>query len=49
LDGVSDEWLENLQVDRVAGGRVPREWIQWAYGQPTFDPFCGLCITFLPR
>src|SRR5437588_7624334 len=23
LDGVSDEWLENLQVEKVAGGQVP--------------------------
>ncbi|PYJ41387.1 MAG: myristoyl transferase [Verrucomicrobia bacterium] len=23
LDGVSDEWLQNLQVERVAGGQVP--------------------------
>jgi len=23
LDGVSDEWLNNLQVERVAGGQVP--------------------------
>jgi NitT/TauT family transport system substrate-binding protein len=23
LDGVTDEWLQNLQVEKVAGGRVP--------------------------
>ena len=23
LDGVSDEWLQNLQVEKVAGGQVP--------------------------
>ena len=23
LDGVSDEWLNNLHVERVAGGQVP--------------------------
>jgi hypothetical protein len=23
LDGVSDEWLNNLQVERLAGGQVP--------------------------
>src|SRR3954470_20885244 len=23
LDGVSDEWLENLQVEKVAGGQIP--------------------------
>ena len=23
LDGVTDEWLQNLQVEKVAGGQVP--------------------------
>jgi NitT/TauT family transport system substrate-binding protein len=23
MDGVSDEWLQNLQVEKVAGGQVP--------------------------
>jgi NitT/TauT family transport system substrate-binding protein len=23
LDGVSDEWLDSLQVEKVAGGQVP--------------------------
>ena len=23
LDGVSDAWLENLEVEKVAGGQVP--------------------------
>jgi NitT/TauT family transport system substrate-binding protein len=26
LDGVTDEWLNNLQVEKVAGGQVPPEW-----------------------
>jgi NitT/TauT family transport system substrate-binding protein len=26
LDGVSDEWIKNLQVEKVAGGQVPKEW-----------------------
>ena len=25
LDGVSDEWLENLEVEKVAGGQVPAD------------------------
>src|SRR6267378_5323472 len=25
LDGVTDEWLESLQVEKVAGGQVPRD------------------------
>ena len=23
LDGVTDDWLQNLQVEKVAGGQVP--------------------------
>ena len=26
LDGVTDEWVKNLQVEKVAGGQVPPEW-----------------------
>lgn len=26
LDGVSDEWVKNLQVEKVAGGQIPPEW-----------------------
>ena len=26
LDGVSDEWLNSLQVETVAGGQVPSDW-----------------------
>jgi hypothetical protein len=25
LDGVSDEWLRSLQVDKIAGGQVPAD------------------------
>ena len=25
LDGVSDEWLQSLQVEKVAGGQVPAD------------------------
>ena len=25
LDGVSDEWLQSLQVDKIAGGQVPAD------------------------
>jgi NitT/TauT family transport system substrate-binding protein len=25
LDGVTDEWLQNLQVEKVAGGQVPAD------------------------
>jgi NitT/TauT family transport system substrate-binding protein len=26
LDGVSDEWVKNLEVEKVAGGQIPPEW-----------------------
>ena len=45
LDGVSDEWLQSLPVDKVAGGQVTREWIvrQYAFFNP-YELFCGPCI-----
>jgi len=45
LDGVSDEWLQSLSVDKVAGGQVTREWIvrQYAFFNP-YELFCGPCI-----
>jgi NitT/TauT family transport system substrate-binding protein len=46
LEGVSDEWLNNLQVEKVADGQVPLKWIQRMYAQAlTADPFCAACIT----
>ena len=46
LDGVSDEWLNGVQVETVAGGTVPASWIvrQYALMNPK-DVFCGLCLT----
>jgi len=26
LDGVTDEWIEQLQVEKVAGGQLPQDW-----------------------
>ena len=26
LDGVTDEWIEQLQVEKVAGGQLPQNW-----------------------
>src|SRR5688500_8381977 len=45
LEGVSDEWLQSLPVEKVAGGQVTREWIvrQYAFFNP-YDLFCGPCI-----
>jgi NitT/TauT family transport system substrate-binding protein len=45
LEGVSDEWLQSLSVEKVAGGQVTREWVvrQYAFFNP-YDLFCGPCI-----
>jgi NitT/TauT family transport system substrate-binding protein len=45
LDGVSDEWINSLPVEKVAGGQVTREWIirQYAFFNP-YELFCGPCI-----
>jgi len=45
LDGVSDQWLESLTVEKVAGGQVTRQWLLVQYAK--FDPkdvFCAACI-----
>lgn len=50
LDGVSDEWLNNLQVEKVANGRVPLKWVQNMYAAALLaDPFCAACIVPLPQ
>src|SRR4051812_35773660 len=46
LDGVSDEWLNTVTVDKVADGQVPSFWYQRVYAQTVksgWEPFCGLC------
>jgi NitT/TauT family transport system substrate-binding protein len=45
LEGVSDEWLNSLQVEKVAGAQVTPDWIyrQYAKFDPS-DPFCSLCL-----
>ena len=46
LDGVSDEWLKSLKVEKVAGGQVPRGWDIRRYARSSLsDPFCSACIT----
>ena len=45
LDGVTDEWLKSLQVEKIAGGQVSRSWILAAYAR--YNPnefFCGPCV-----
>ena len=44
LDGVSDEWLNSLQVEQVAGGQVPPDQdarLRAELAQTTGDPWCG--------
>jgi NitT/TauT family transport system substrate-binding protein len=48
LEGVSDQWLESLKVEKVADGQVTPEWlgrqyVKYAKMNPA-DVFCGLCI-----
>lgn len=45
LDGVSDEWLKSLQVEKVANAQVSRQWVIRQYAK--FNPaevFCGPCL-----
>ena len=45
LEGVSDEWLNSVQVEKVAGGQVPSSWIIRQYALNTvLDPFCSTCL-----
>jgi NitT/TauT family transport system substrate-binding protein len=45
LEGVSDEWLESLPVEKVAGGQVTRQWLlaQYAKLDPR-DVLCAPCL-----
>jgi NitT/TauT family transport system substrate-binding protein len=45
LDGVSDEWLKSLQIEKIPGAQVSKAWInrQYAMLNP-FEFFCGPCI-----
>lgn len=48
LEGVSDEWLNSLSVEKVAGAQVTPDWIRSQYVKyAKIDPkdvFCGLCL-----
>lgn len=45
LEGVTDDWLKSLQVEKVADGRVPSSWIIQQYALNTVaDPFCSMCL-----
>lgn len=45
LDGVSDEWLNSLPVETVAGGQVTRQWLLAMYAK--LDPKDVLCAPCL--
>jgi len=45
LDGVSDEWLQSLQVEKVAGGQVPADEnarLLAELSKSVNDPWCGM-------
>jgi len=44
LDGVSDEWLNSLKVEQVAGGKVPQRWYVREYAMNNFEDFCMPCV-----
>src|SRR5207253_10277268 len=42
LDGVSDEWIKDLKVEKVAGGQVDRSWVLRQFAMTrAWDPFCA--------
>jgi NitT/TauT family transport system substrate-binding protein len=45
LDGVSDEWLNSVQVEKLADGQVPQSWRlrEYAKNNPG-DIFCAACL-----
>ena len=45
LDGVSDQWLQSLSVEKVANGQVTRQWLlaQYAKLDPR-DVLCAPCL-----
>ena len=45
LDGVSDQWLESLEVEKVANGQVTRKWLLAMYAK--LDPKDVLCAPCL--
>jgi hypothetical protein len=50
LDGVSDDWLQSLPVEKVAGGQVPRNTIVRYYAMNNvWDNFCAPCLLSPPE
>ncbi|MDB6026321.1 MAG: cmpC [Verrucomicrobiales bacterium] len=45
LDGVTDEWLNSLQVEKLADGQLKKTWIMREYAMNNLsDPFCSACL-----
>ena len=43
LDGVSDQWLQSLQVEKVAGGGPPTERDIRRLAKLILNDYCGAC------
>jgi NitT/TauT family transport system substrate-binding protein len=49
LEGVSDEWIQSLPVERVAGGQVRPGLDARVFAKMNpLDPFCPGCLVVLP-
>ena len=48
LEGVTDEWLQKLEVEKIEGAQVTPGWIRLQYARYSktnpADVFCGLCL-----
>ena len=44
LNGVTDEWLKSLKIEKVAGGQVPTEWLIREYALNNFEVICQPCL-----
>lgn len=45
LEGVTDEWIDSVQVEQVAGAQVTPRWLKLQYAKYNpADPFCDFCI-----
>jgi NitT/TauT family transport system substrate-binding protein len=48
LDGVTDEWLQKLEVEKIEGAQVTPGWMRLQYARYSranpADVFCGLCL-----
>jgi NitT/TauT family transport system substrate-binding protein len=45
MEGVSDEWLKALEVEKVPDGQVSRRWLMQQYAMLNLsEAFCGACL-----